>query len=150
MEDSSKSSSAEQPAGNCSKCNVQTSTPFYGMCLQCYNIAMEHAYRNQHRVKLYLMSGAEYMPLGVSDFGAKVAVETILGMPFWPARPPTGFLVNGFKLDPSLPIGLFPPEDQIYVLFGDILSLPCADQSVVSRPCADVRDVETPPTPSPR
>ena len=66
------------------------------------------------------------------------------------------------------PFGMLPSEDPIYVDFdtsslcfataataaadplvvGDSLSLPNAE--IVTRPCADLRDVHTPPTPSPR
>ena len=129
---------------------------------------MEHAYRNQHRVKLYRLSGGDYMPRGLSDFGARVTVGTVLGMPVWPEARPIALVVNGFQLDPSLPIGLFPSKDPIYVVFdnssllwataataaadefvvNDSLSLPNAE--IVTRPCADLRDVHTPPTPSPR
>ena len=117
------------------------------------------------------MSGEEYMPAGVSDLGAKVSVATVLGMPFWPGTKPTVLVVNGFQLDPSLPIGLFPPEDVIHCHFdasslflataealsrrGDELlvvneSLYWQHDEVQSRPCADLCDVHTPPTPSPR
>ena len=152
----------------CSTCNVQMSTSFYGMCSQCFDAAIERARRSTRRVKLYRLYAGEYMPGGVIDIQARVTVGTVLEMLDWPGARPIGLVVNGFQLDPSLPIGLFPSKDPIYVVFdnssllwataataaadefvvNDSLSLPNAE--IVTRPCADLRDVHTPPTPSPR
>ena len=138
------------------------------MCSQCFDAAIERARRSTRRVKLYRLYAGEYMPGGVTDIKARVTVGTVLGMHAWPEARPIALVVNGFQLDPSLPVGLFPSEDPIYVVFdtsslcwataataaaetlvvGDSLSLPNAE--IVTRPCADLRDVHTPPTPSPR
>ena len=155
----------------CSTCDFQVSTFFYGMCAECFEDAIERAEDNTHRVTLLRLNGQEYMPLGLNDIGSRVAVGTILGMPHWPAARPIALVVNGFQLHPSLPIGLFPPEDVIHCLFdasslflatAEVLSsrgddLPVVNESlywqhaeVQSRPCADLCDVHTPPTPSPR
>ena len=152
----------------CSTCNVQMSTSFYGMCSQCFDAAIERARRSTRRVKLYRLYAGEYMPGGVTDIKARVTVGTVLEMLDWPGARPIGLVVNGFQLDPSLPIGLFPSEDRVYVGFdtttlflatvatgaADFLyendSLPLPNAEVVTKPCADLRHVHTPPTPSPR
>ena len=101
-----------------------------------------------YRVKLYRLSGEEYMPVGLTSVDARTLVSTILEVVHWHQGPPTAIVANGVILWPDVPIGLFSSEIPIYVLLpGDTNVL---ESDAITRPCANLEEVQTPPTPSPR
>ena len=88
------------------------------------------------------------MPAGITSVEARTLVSTILEMLYWPQDPPTAIIANGVILWPDVPVGLFPSEIPIYVLLsGDTTAL---ENEMIERPCANLEEVQTPPTPPPR